>query len=131
VAKTIWLLLRLALTIVTVIVCACVAKPGGGSASFLAAAIDVMAVESANAEQAPEHSHLWQDGASRTELAIMDAETDDDDDDDRLCDVADDVALSFRCIPAPRAPDCALRGELPIDASRFEAGTCLPRGPPA
>jgi hypothetical protein len=125
------LLLRFALAIVTVIVCAGIARPAGGSASLLvAAAIDMAAPDSAGAEQAREPSHHWRDGASSTVVDLKAVESDVDDDDDPLWHVPDDPALAFRYVPAPRRPDRAARGELPIDTSRFAAGTCLPRGPP-
>ncbi|HVH41658.1 MAG TPA: hypothetical protein VM925_04925 [Labilithrix sp.] len=127
------LLCRVALATVIVIVCAIIARPGGGSASLLAVAVAAAPSVSANAEHAPEARH-WRDGHSRTVVDLKaveaDVDDDDDDDDDPLCHVRDHLVAAFRYVPAPRQTDRALRGELQIDTSRFAAGTCLPRGPP-
>jgi hypothetical protein len=141
--ETLRLIHRLALTIATVVICALFASPGaarataidvaGASASLLAAAADVPMSGRANAEQASKSSHHWHDRSSRpsADFKAVEVDGDDDDDEDPQCELIGGASVAFRCLPAPRRPDGALRGELQLDTSRFAAGTGLPRGPPA
>jgi hypothetical protein len=119
-------LLRVALAIVTVILCACIASPRQRAASFLVAAIDAPA----QGQRASERSHHWKYGDSRRVAELAAVEVDLEDDDDPLCDVADEAAPAYRCVPAPHRSDRVARADLPRDTSRFAAGTGLPRGPP-
>lgn len=130
VAKMLRLFRRLAVAIATLLVCAGIAGPPRG---LLAATIDVVAApDSANAEHR-DASHHWHDGSSRPveDLEAVEADVDDNDDDDWRWDARDEVSVAFRWLPPEHQPDRSWRGELQIDASRFAAGTGLPRGPPS
>ncbi|MDF2691696.1 MAG: hypothetical protein K0S65_79 [Labilithrix sp.] len=133
VSELLRLIHRLALAIVTIVVCAVIASPGRGSVSLLAGALDVTAADCANAGRGVLTSEPLQycqgdHGERGTDLKAV--EFDGDDEDDPLWHVAENAALSFRRVPAPPKPNQVLRGELQIDTSRFAAGTGLPRGPP-
>jgi hypothetical protein len=117
----------LALAIVAV-VCAGIASPAPGIACQ-AARSEVAARDSASAVRAlaPQPSRPWR------YLDAVEADLDDDDiddDRDRQSDVADDPATTFRGVGLPSKLDRALRGDAPIDTSRFAIGSCRPRGPP-
>lgn len=120
---------RLALAIVTVLVCAGIARPSGGTPGFLVAAIAVSAPDSAGVEQPEGPADHWQEGESQSDVDLKAVESDIDDD-DSLWHLPDDAAPAFRWIAVPRQPGRARRAELSLDPSRFAAGTCLPRGPP-
>ena len=126
-------LLRLTIAIATVLACAGIARPERGSASLLATTVHVVAAAGSSAERcvAPSGSlHRWHEGAGHP-LADLEAIELDDDEDDSLRDVLGVAALSFGCVPIPREANRDPVGELPVDTSRFAAGTGLPRGPPA
>ena len=125
------LLHPLALAIVTVIACVGMTGPLWGVANLLATPIDVTAPESGDAERrawAPESSDDWQHGAVRAFVDFETEESDLDDEEAPLFEIA--AALAFGCVSVPPRPDANLRGEPPIDTSRFASGTVLPSGPP-
>jgi hypothetical protein len=130
VSETLRLLQRLAIALVTMVVCAGVPSLARTSASLLVRTVELTAPDSADERgaSAPKPAHHLRDGTSRPELQALEPDLDDE---DPPCDVLDEPALAFERVPAAPESDCAWRGELPSDTSRFAAGTGLPRGPPA
>lgn len=114
------------LSLATLLACAGMLLPTGGSTRVLAVVQEVVATASTES--------AWQAGDEETGVSfdMRPVESDDDDDDDDpFCDVADGAALAFRWVPTPRRPEQAPRTEVSGDTSRFAAGTGLPRGPPS
>jgi hypothetical protein len=132
---------RLVIAALAVIIAAGIAIPGWGSARLIAAAFDATTRDTAGDERdlrESERVQWWQDDAAHAEVdqTVIESDGDEDGDEDGdgsdlPCDLAGGAARSLHCVPFPPKPGRALRGELPIDTSRFAAGTRLPRGPPA
>lgn len=131
VSEALRLVQRLALALLTILVCASSPRPIRASLQIVAAAVELASPDGAAADDvAPESSHRLLDDRGRPDVDLDALEADLDDDDDRVGHDANPVSLTFRAAPPPRQPGRARRGDGESDTSRFAAGTGLPRGPP-
>lgn len=119
---------RVAFMAAAVIVGLCIASPSAWATSLLPGA--TVEPDHAGEEQTFQRSHALRDEASYTAIDLKAIEFDPDDD-DPFCESANVSLLALRCAPVARQPGHALDFGRSIDTSRFAAGACLPRGPPA